>query len=84
MDDAFFKSHKLYTKNELKDASEARLKRVDEGKKAEEKWRADFKAVQKTIDAKLLENIKKVDQLKGYLDTRFTLSNGTRPHELKF
>ena len=35
--------------------------------------------------AKILkENIKKVDQLKGYLGTRFTLFNNTLPHELKF
>jgi large subunit ribosomal protein L6e len=84
VDDSFFKNHRLYTKNELKNASEARLKKVDESKIAENKWRADLKAVQKAIDGKLVENIKKVEHLSGYLDTRFTLSNGTRPHELKF
>lgn len=84
IDDAFFKKSKRYTKNELKDASEIRLKRAEEGKQAEAKWRNELKSVQKTVDGKLLENIKKVDQLKSYLGTRFTLSNNTRPHLLKF
>lgn len=84
VDDTFFKNHRLYTKNELKNASETRLKKVDESNKAAEKWRADLKTIQKSIDSKLVENIKKVSHLQGYLDTRFTLTNGTRPHELKF
>ena len=43
-----------------------------------------MKGVQKSVDAKLVENIKKEAHLKGYLGTRFSLSNSTRPHELKF
>jgi len=84
VDDAFFKKARRYTKNELKNASEIRLKKIEEGKQAETKWRSELKGVQKTVDAKLLENIKKVSNLKGYLGTRFSLSNSTRPHELKF
>lgn len=84
IDDAFFKKSTRFTKNELKNASEHRLKRVEEGKAQETKWREELKAAQKAVDAKLLENIKKVEHLKGYLGTRFTISNGTRPHELKF
>ena len=84
VDDAFFKRARRYTKNELKNASEHRQKKVEEGKQAEAKWRNDLKGVQKQVDAKLIENIKKVENLKGYLGTRFSLSNNTRPHELKF
>lgn len=84
VDDSFFKRTNRYTKNELKNASEHRLKKVEEGKQAESKWRSELKTVQKSVDAKLLENIKKVEHLRGYLSTRFTLSNSTRPHELRF
>jgi hypothetical protein len=44
----------------------------------------ELKGVQRSVDAKLLENIKKVENLRGYLGTRFTLTNGSRPHELRF
>jgi large subunit ribosomal protein L6e len=84
IDDTFFKRGKRFTKNELKNASEHRVKAAEEGKAHEAKWRAELKTVQKAVDSKLLENIKKVEHLKGYLGTRFTLSNTTRPHELSF
>lgn len=84
VDDTFFKTAKKFTKNELKNASDIRLKQVEEGKQHEAKWRTELKAVQKAIDGKLVENIKAVEHLKGYLGTRFTISNGTKPHELKF
>jgi large subunit ribosomal protein L6e len=84
VDDTFFKKGKKFTKNELKNASETRVKQAEEGKAHEQKWREELKAVQKGVDAKLLENIKKVEHLRGYLGTRFTLSNTTRPHELRF
>jgi large subunit ribosomal protein L6e len=84
VDDSFFSRATRYTKNELKNASEHRLKKVEEGKQTEEKWRSQLKTTQKLVDAKLIENIKKVEHLRGYLDTRFTISNGTRPHELHF
>lgn len=35
VDDAFFKRARRYTKNELKNASEHRVKKVEENKKAE-------------------------------------------------
>lgn len=54
VDDTFFKSKKKWTKSELKNASEARLKRVEESKQSEQKWRNEAKGVQKTIDGKLL------------------------------
>jgi len=84
VDDAFFKKSGRFTKNELKNASETRLKKVEEGKQAETKFKAELKAVQKAVDAKLLENVKKVEHLKGYLGTRFTLTNTSKPHLLKF
>ena len=84
VDDSFFKKARRYTKNELKGASEHRLKKCEEGKNAEAKWKSELKTVQKSVDAKILENIKGVEHLKGYLGSRFTLTNSTRPHELKF
>ena len=84
IDDSFFKRGKKFTKNELKNASEQRLKAAESGKAQEQKWREELKGVQKSVDAKLLENIKKVENLRGYLGTRFTLTNSTRPHELRF
>jgi hypothetical protein len=32
----------------------------------------------------IIHNIKKVEHLSGYLRTRFTLTNGVNPHELRF
>lgn len=84
VDDTFFKKQKKFTKNELKNASEVKTKKVEAAKKAEDEWRKEAKNVQKAVDEKLLNNIKKVDQLKGYLGTRFTLYNNSRPHEMKF
>jgi large subunit ribosomal protein L6e len=84
IDDSFFKRERHWTQSELKNASEKRLQKVEAAKVATEKWRATAKATQKTVDAKLLENIKKVESLRGYLDTRFTLYNNTKPHELRF
>lgn len=84
VDDSYFKKQTRFTKNQLKNASETRNKKCQEGKDAEGKWKADAKNTQKAVDAKLVENIKKVEHLKGYLSTRFTLTGGARPHELKF
>jgi large subunit ribosomal protein L6e len=84
IDDSFFKRGKRFTKNELKNASETRAKQAEEGKAHEAKWKAELKTVQKAVDGQLIANIKKVPHLSGYLGTRFTLSNTTRPHELAF
>ena len=84
VDDAFFKKSRRFTKNELKNASEIRQKKVEAGNEADAKWRTELKNVQKAVDASLLENIKKVEHLRAYLGTRFTISNRTRPHELRF
>ena len=84
VDDAFFKKQVKFTKNQLKNASETRNKKAQEGKDAEAKWKAEAKGVQKSVDSALLANIKKTEDLSGYLSTRFTLNTNSRPHELKF
>lgn len=68
----------------MKNASETRTKKAEAGKQAESSWKAEAKKVQKTVDDKLVENIKKVENLGAYLKTRFTLTSGVRPHELRF
>merc|ERR1712110_30106 len=42
------------------------------------------KATQKEVYAKLLEAVKKVEHLAGYLRTRFSLRNNMRFHEMSF
>jgi large subunit ribosomal protein L6e len=42
------------------------------------------KAAQKLVDGALLEAVKKVDMLEGYLSARFTLGNNDKPHLMKF
>jgi large subunit ribosomal protein L6e len=53
VDDTFFKSQVSFSKDELKNASEARLKKSEEGKKAVEAWKLEAKKTQKVIDSKL-------------------------------
>ena len=84
IDDKWFKNHRQYRPCELKNASEARNKKVAELKKAEEAWKAEAKKVQKAVDTALVGNVKKVESMKGYLKTRFTLYSNTKAHELVF
>ena len=84
VDETHFKAQVRFTKNQLKNASEARTKKAEAGKAAEANWRTEAKKVQQTVDGKLVENIKKIENLGSYLKTRFTLTSGVRPHELRF
>ena len=45
---------------------------------------AEFKAMQKAVDGALMGAINKVTDLKSYLNAKFTLSKGDRPHEMIF
>lgn len=80
VDDSFFRRQSRFTKNQLKQASESTNKKVETAKAEDEKWRKEAKNIQKQVDAKLMENIKKVGELRGYLGTRFTLYSNTKPH----
>merc|ERR1711976_118707 len=52
---------------------------------AEEKAKFDKKkAMQKTVDDKIMGEVKKVEHLAGYLRTRFSLRNNMRFHEMSF
>jgi large subunit ribosomal protein L6e len=42
------------------------------------------KADQKTMDAAILPVIKKTDMLEAYMQAKFSLKKGDKPHEMKF
>ena len=75
IDDNFFKFKKE------KKTAEEKFFAADSKKKNE--VTADRKTKQKEVDAAITLKIKD-KMMKNYLNSRFTLSNGTRPHELKF
>ncbi len=54
VDDTFFRRQRTWTQSQLKNASEARLKRVEQSKQTESQWKETAKQTQKTVDAKLL------------------------------
>lgn len=45
---------------------------------------AERKAAQQAVDSALMAAIKPVAHLKSYLGARFSLTNGQKPHMLKF
>ena len=45
---------------------------------------AERKSAQAAVDKELIAEIKKTPVLSKYLKARFSLSNGDRPHEMKF
>jgi len=76
-DDAYFAREK-----ESKKSKEEKLFQGDNVQKKEtpEARKAD----QKDVDAALLQNIKKVPHLAGYIASSFSLSKGDRPHLMQF
>ncbi len=83
-DDSFFKKQFTLSRNELKNATESQKNALEKGKTDSKSWKEQAAKTQKDLDTALLANIKKVENLKDYLRTRFTLYKNTRPHELKF
>ena len=57
---------------------------LNAGKTPERVINADFKAIQKKVDAALMPAIKAVKDLRSYLNAKFSLSKGDRPHEMVF
>merc|ERR1712146_821048 len=53
-------------------------------KQEKEPLSAERKADQESIDKAILAIVKKTDYMKGYLQTRFTLTNGVYPHAISF
>ena len=81
LNDAYFAKGKTNKKAKGEDAFFAQQAELTEDEKAK---LADKKNAQKTVDSSLLEAVKKVEHLAGYLRCRFTLRNNMRFHELAF
>jgi large subunit ribosomal protein L6e len=57
---------------------------LNAGKIPERTINADFKAIQNKVDSSLMAAIKSVPDLKAYLNAKFSLSKGDRPHAMVF
>eukprot|EP01097_Dermamoeba_algensis_P005975 TRINITY_DN3760_c0_g1_i1.p1 TRINITY_DN3760_c0_g1~~TRINITY_DN3760_c0_g1_i1.p1 ORF type:complete len:267 (-),score=89.89 TRINITY_DN3760_c0_g1_i1:55-855(-) len=80
VDDAYFQ--KPQTKKEKK--PEAQFFEKDKTKKSPKKLNPEKVATQKAVDSELLKVIQKTPLLNKYLSSKFGLSNGQAPHDLKF
>ncbi|ONK81835.1 uncharacterized protein A4U43_C01F33360 [Asparagus officinalis] len=77
-DDKYFAKE---SKNKVKKTEGEFFEADKEEKKALPQEKKDD---QKAVDSQLLKAIEAVPDLKFYLGARFTLSEGMKPHELKF
>merc|ERR1712178_623333 len=75
VDDAFFKKAKApKKKNDELFFEKNKESTIDESRKA----------LQKEVDAKIVAAIGKVDMLKAYMSSKFSLKKGQKPHEMTF
>merc|ERR1712070_936900 len=75
VDDAFFKKAKApKKKNGELFFEKNKESTIDESRKA----------LQKEVDAKIVAAIGKVDMLKAYMSSKFSLKKGQKPHEMTF
>mmetsp|Transcript_17987 Transcript_17987/g.31479 ORF Transcript_17987/g.31479 Transcript_17987/m.31479 type:complete len:242 (-) Transcript_17987:51-776(-) len=79
IDDKFFKLAKVAAPKD----DENKFFNKKEAKK-DRKVSDERRKLQKSVDDQLVAAIKKVSNLKAYIGSRFTLTNGQYPHELKF
>jgi len=81
------KAKVIFTQPRTEDRFKSTAKRTDrtlKKKKALSETAKQRKALQKAIDSALTKEVKKVPQLKDYLQARFQLHNGEYPHAMKF
>jgi large subunit ribosomal protein L6e len=78
LDDAYFKKPQEKKQKEVTEAG------LFGDKQAKKEMDAKRVADQKTVDALLLAEIKKVPALKSYLNASFSLTKGQVPHLMKF
>ncbi|GKT23403.1 60S ribosomal protein L6E like protein [Aduncisulcus paluster] len=75
------------SKIDLSQVSDALFKKEKKGRKVIGKRSASFEnfcKVQSTVDTQILSALKDQPLLKKYLDTKFSLVDGDKPHEMKF
>ena len=81
-DDAYFKRSKKKGISKKKNKEE--FFEEGDGGSAKKELTEEKKNDQKTVDKALIGSIAEVPYMKSYLSSKFTLSNGQYPHEMKF
>ncbi|KAH7822038.1 putative Ribosomal protein L6e [Monocercomonoides exilis] len=74
-----FRKKKLRFKKAHKDDFTQKKQRARNTKRTKE-----LLALQKTIDKPLMQSIRKIPRMQGYLKSFFTLTNTQRPHMMRF